>query len=371
MNTIDSYSPHPGEFIKEELDARSWNQRDLAYILGCSEQAVNMIISGKRGISSEMAKALGQAFSVPSELFSNLQTAYDLARTCEPDINIAKRARIQSKYPIREMIKRRWIEDSSSSMLETQLARFFEVPAIDKVPHLDHAAKRSQYNNVTPEQLAWLFRIKQIAKSIQTPKYSEKTLRSVEQKFRNYLSNPEEIRHVPKEMMEAGVRFIITEPLPNSKIDGVCFWLDKNSPVIGMSLRHDRIDNFWFVLRHEIEHVLQKNGMQNEIIDVDILENPETSIAEEEKIANIAAADFCVPKKEIDDFIARKNPFFSEKDVLGFSKRIERHPGIIVGQIHAKTQRYELLRKYLIKVRSIITQGAIVDGWGNIFPVNL
>ena len=70
-------------------------------------------------------------------------------------------------------------------------------------------------------------------------------------------------------MMECGVRYIIVEGLPGGKIDGVCFWLDPRSPVIGMSLRFDRIDNFWLVLRHEIEHVLCGHGKSEPIIDVE------------------------------------------------------------------------------------------------------
>jgi HTH-type transcriptional regulator / antitoxin HigA len=69
--------PHPGFYIREELEAREWTPRDLAYILGTSEQAVNMIISGKHRISPEMAKALGDAFDVNPDLFVNLQRAYD------------------------------------------------------------------------------------------------------------------------------------------------------------------------------------------------------------------------------------------------------------------------------------------------------
>jgi len=72
-------APHPGEFLKEEIDARGWSQRDLAYILGIPEQAVTMIVSGKRGISPEMAKALGQALDVSSDYFANLQQSYEMA----------------------------------------------------------------------------------------------------------------------------------------------------------------------------------------------------------------------------------------------------------------------------------------------------
>ena len=77
--------PTPGEFIKEELEAREWTQIDLAYVLGISPQNLNGILSGKRGISSEMAKALGKAFDVPAEFFSNLQATYDLSRADDPD----------------------------------------------------------------------------------------------------------------------------------------------------------------------------------------------------------------------------------------------------------------------------------------------
>ena len=71
--------PHPGEFIREELEARGWLQRDLAYILGVPEQAVNMILAGKRGISPDMAKALGDAFDVHPEFFANLQKSFEMA----------------------------------------------------------------------------------------------------------------------------------------------------------------------------------------------------------------------------------------------------------------------------------------------------
>src|SRR5271167_3718985 len=107
---------HPGYFIKEEMEERDWSQRDLAFILGCSEQAINPILNGKRGISPEMAKALGDAFDVPAEFFANLQQAYDLAQARKPDPSVAARRQMQSAYPVREMIKRGWIEQSDTAM---------------------------------------------------------------------------------------------------------------------------------------------------------------------------------------------------------------------------------------------------------------
>src|SRR5690242_12492202 len=131
--------PPPGAFIAEELEARGWTQRDLAFVLGVTTQTINPIINGKRGIGPDMAKALGQAFDVPAEFFINLQAAYDLSQAQEPDPSVARRARLQEHFPVREMIKRGWFEELESDLLEAQVARFFKVATLDDVPHIAHA----------------------------------------------------------------------------------------------------------------------------------------------------------------------------------------------------------------------------------------
>lgn len=71
------------------------------------------------------------------------------------------------------------------------------------------------------------------------------------------------------------------EALKSSKIDGVCLWLNEHSPVIGMTMRFDRMDNFWFVLRHELEHVLLGHGKVEPSLDVDLNEDV---VDEEEEV---------------------------------------------------------------------------------------
>jgi HTH-type transcriptional regulator/antitoxin HigA len=130
---IDSVPPPPNHFLKEELAARSWTQTDLAYVLGRHVSTVNIIISGKRGISPEMSKALGEALGVKAELFTNLQTAFDLSKARDPDPGISRRARLLSVLPIREMIRRGWLRDSDPETLEAQVVRFFEVDKLEDV----------------------------------------------------------------------------------------------------------------------------------------------------------------------------------------------------------------------------------------------
>jgi HTH-type transcriptional regulator/antitoxin HigA len=361
--------PHPGEFIRDELEARGWSQRDLAYILGSPEQAVNMIVSGKRGISPDMAKALGEAFDVSAEYFANLQKAFEMSNARAPDPSIARRAHLQAAYPVREMIRRGWLEDTDIGLLEMQMMRFFCANDLGEVQHLAHAASKSDYSETTPTQLAWLYRVRQLAADMVAPAYSETKLRALVADLARYTVDPEELRFIPHMLAECGIRFVVVETLPNTRIDGVCFWLDDNSPVIGMSTLKDRIDNFWFVLRHELEHVLNGDGMGGvtaAIIDSDIDAGrcEEGDQSEEERLANEAAAHFCVPRDELESFFTRKFPFISEKDVIGFARRIQRHPGIVVGQLQRKMDRYNWLARYKVKVRQHIVTASVVDGWG-------
>jgi HTH-type transcriptional regulator/antitoxin HigA len=93
------------------------------------------------------------------------------------------------------------------------------------------------------------------------------------------------------------------------------------------------------------------------------------NVSEEERIANEAASEFCVPKKMLEAFIARKAPFFSESDLLGFARTIKVHPGVVAGQLQHKTGRFDRFRDHLAKVRTIIAPNAIKDGWGDVAPV--
>lgn len=369
--------PHPGEFIREELDARDWSQRDLAYILGVPEQAVNLIVSGKRGISPEMAKAFSKAFDVSADYFANLQQAYEMARARTPDPGIERRARLQGSYPIREMIRRGWIEDTDAGLLEAQIMRFFCKNDLSDVPYLAnaHAAKKTDYSETTPTQLAWLYRVRQLANEMVVPAYSEKKLRDLVSQLPRYMIDPEEIRHVPRLLEETGVRFAVVETLPKANIDGVCFWLDSKSPVIGMTTRHDRIDNFWFVLRHEIDHVLHKDGlgkMSVEMIDVELEGKNaprDDDLPVEERRANAVASDFCVPNDLIESFYVRKFPYISERDTLAFAQRVQRHPGIVVGQLQRRMDRYDWLARHKVKIRQFLFGSGMIDGWGDVAPV--
>jgi HTH-type transcriptional regulator/antitoxin HigA len=361
--------PTPGTLVREAMELKGWTQSDLAFALGTTTAAINQILNDKRSISHNMARALEVALGQSAETFARVQAEWDLRHAEDPDPSVLARSRILSRYPLREMIRRGWIDpEHRDGSLEQQVCRFFGVQSLDDIPYLAHSGKKTDYLHIPPAQLAWLFRVRQIASEMHPGTYSANRLKEAVEAFKDMRDEPEAVRHVPRVLNEAGVRFVVVEGLPGAQIDGVCFWLTQNEPVIGLSMRFDRIDNFWFVLRHECSHVLHGHGKKRAIVDTD-LDVDNASINDEEQIANAEAADFCVPSEHIKSFYLRKNPFFSETDVLAFSKRMKIHPGLTVGQLHRITKRYDLLRKHLVKVRSNLARSMMMDGWGDAVPV--
>ena len=303
----------------------------------------------------------------------------DLAQariTVRPDPGRATRAYLYGDLPIAEMIKRGWITADGVrdvKKVETELMRFFGVNRPEDIEILPHAAKKTAVSSdPTPAQMAWLYRVKQIANEMLVAPYSPQAVTDAIETLKRLTHSPEEVRKVPRILAECGIRYVLVESLSAAKIDGVCFWINDLSPVIGMTLRHDRIDNFWFVLRHELEHVLQLHGRAAAMLDAELEgERAGTgpNVSEEERVANEAASEFCVPKKMLEAFIARKAPFFSESDLLGFARTIKVHPGVVAGQLQHKTGRFDRFRDHLAKVRTIIAPNAIKDGWGDVAPV--
>lgn len=370
---------HPGTFIQEELEARGWTQADLAYILGMLPQQLNPIITGRASISPDMAAQLGDAFDVPAEFFANLQKDYDLHRVKPVDPGVRTRAQWAVHFPIREMIRRGWIEETEPALLDLQMMRFFGKNRVEDVPFIGsgqvdaHAAKKSSaYGETTAEQLLWLNRVIQVAKTEKAPLYSESALKGHLATIRSHLMDKDDLIRIPEILRKCGVRFALVEALPGSKIDGVCVWID-GQPAIGMTTRLDRLDNFAFVLRHEISHILHGDGREVTFAPVDEIgvDFEAADIPSEELRANREAADFCVPRGQLDSFIARKGQFISERDVLSFAARLEIHPAIVIGQVQHRTNKYNWLRKYQTGIRSHLLDWQHTDGWGHRAPVSL
>jgi HTH-type transcriptional regulator / antitoxin HigA len=364
----------PGDFIREELEERSWTQEVLAEVLGTSLRLVNEIITGRRAITPATARALGEAFDTGPTVWMNLESAYRLSQVKPRDDMVARRAKLYGMAPIKEMIKRSWIEHSPNiDVLEDRVKRFFEIESLDDTPSVfPHAARKSTSNDsTTMAQCAWLIRARGLAKAVSAVPYTDRRLRDGLVQLRTLLKDKEETRHVPRVLAEAGVRLVLVEALPGSKIDGAAFWLDAKSPVIALSLRYDRVDGFWHTLIHDLMHLVHKDVAPSAepLVDVDLIGEGSAGTHHRpdfEQRADKDAVEFLVPQERLENFIARVRPLYSKKKIRAFAATAEVHPGIVVGQLqHRGEIPFSHSRDMLEKVRDVLCDAALADGWGH------
>lgn len=190
----------PGEFLREELEAREWTQQELADILDRPPRLISELIAGKRAITPETAKGLAEAFGTSAEYWLNLESQYQLSKVKSTGNQVARKSRLYTKFPVREILRRGWVRASENiDVLEQRFCEFFSMADMNAEPVLAHNAKKTDATmEATPLQLAWLFRVKAMAEQQIVPGYSRERLLSAVEKLKTLLSAPEETRHVPK-----------------------------------------------------------------------------------------------------------------------------------------------------------------------------
>lgn len=358
----------PGEYIRDELDARGWTQQDLALILDRPVNAVNQVIMGKRAVTPETAKGLASAFGTSAELWMNLENAFQLAQLKTDEGAVAKRARLFGIAPVNEMIRRNWIEPGGVDAIESQLKRFFEHDDLEAIPSLAIAARKStSYEETTIPQRAWCYRALRLARTIKAAEFDEKKLSRELPSLRSMSQEPENIRKLPILLASWGVRLVLVGHLEKTRIDGATLWIDERSPVVAMSLRFDRIDYFWHTLIHELIHARNRDRT----IDSDLVadakgEGGSEPVDELERRVNAETAATIVPQDKLESFIIRTRPLYAREKIVRFAQANGVHPGVVLGQLHHRREIHpKNLRDLLVPIRHLIVGQTMTDGWGH------
>jgi HTH-type transcriptional regulator/antitoxin HigA len=374
------YTPPPGEFVREELKQRGWSQLDLAQILGKPVTHINQIILGNRGVTPDFAVALGLAFDTDPHLWLQRESQYRLflksqeagysLHTNPENEGIKKRKRLYELAPVKEMQKRGWIAaDADSGAIESSVLRFFNIRSLDDEPQIHGGMRKSAANlAATPSQRAWAFRVRQLAIAIPSAsvgRFDESKIGECESELRKLAAYSAEIRKVPALLLAHGVRLVIVEGLSGAKMDGFATRLDDDSPVIGLSLRYDRLDSIWFTIGHEWSHIKHRDLSP---IDSDIGADREPTLEAKspmEQRADAESSSLFIPPEELDSFIRRVGPLYSKEKINQFANRIKMHPSIIIGQLkHRREIAPSAYNKSPIPIREAIIKHAITDGWG-------
>ena len=344
----------PGRILQRELDARGWTQKDLAEITKRPAQTINEIIKGTKQITPETARELSAALGTTAEFWINLETNYrlNLAKKKQKESEIERRSRLYTLAPILELSKRGWIKSTESlDELEQSVCEFLGINSPQETPQFSVNFRHSPiFEPEHSAKIAWCKRVEQVVSKQTLGEFQLDRLKVAIPDLLRYAEKEEDVAHVPQMLIDLGVHFAIVPHLNKTYLDGAAFYLG-NHPVIALTLRHNRIDCFWFSLMHELGHIVA--GHQG--VYLDNLDELETNSEEQE--ANQLARDWLVNEQALNFFVAQTKPKFSKKAVTNFAQSQNRHPGIILGRLqHEGLVPYQNLRILLNKVKPFLSK---------------
>jgi HTH-type transcriptional regulator/antitoxin HigA len=150
-------------------------------------------------------------------------------------------------------------------------------------------------------------------------------------------------RLVSELLKRRGIHFVLLSHLPKTYLDGACFLSPAGGPIVGMTLRHDRLDNFWFTLVHELAHLklhVHEDGPA-------FFDDTEHHACEDddprEAEANAFARDRLISDTVWQQDGSRLLASNDDQDVRDLAERLEISPAIIAGRIRWEMKNYAVL----------------------------
>ena len=335
--TVDIGFPDPISAIKFRMDQAGLTQRDLMPYIG-SRSKVSEVLSGKRDLTLSMARALHQNLGIPADVLLQKPGAEFDSTLEEID---------PRRYPLKEMAKRGWIpqlSDLADRAKEEILAMMEKAggPETAAVPLYRKNGHRRLNAKADPYALrAWCWRVLGLAN--ENPPQADYQSGAVTPEFMQeiaHLSVSEDgPRRAQERLAQHGIALVVERHLPRTHLDGAALRLASGRPVIGLTLRYDRIDNFWFSLMHELAHVglHMDNGEDEPFID-DLSLNVTDPL---ENQADRHAQDALIPPE-----IWESNPVRERATVLAvydLAQEVGVHPAVIAGRVRHERGNYRLL----------------------------
>lgn len=341
------YNVGPGPFIKEELAARNWRQKDLAEIIGMSLKSINQLIKNKQSITVETAQLLSKAFGQSPQFWINLDTNYRirLKQDKKRTRRVGILAEIFKYMPIKEIIQKGWIKKyKNPDDLRSKVCRFWGIQKLDFsfldeawMPNLRKSQAYNQFNEY--HAYTWFKMAQKCAEMYSSKRYSIRKLKQISDDFASYTTQTNGIKKFLRDISQTGIKFFVLSHLQKTYIDGASFY-DKRNPVIVYTKRYNRIDNFWYTIAHEIAHILLHLRKESDAF-IDDLENLNT--AEEQEADKYALQ--MIKADEIKEYF-KSFEYISEYRVNDCAEEVGVSPALVVGvlQHEGKLSRRNLNR---------------------------
>ncbi|WP_271437109.1 helix-turn-helix domain-containing protein [Lentibacter algarum] len=349
--------PTPVDAIEFRIDQLDLTRSQLAELIGFPKSRVSEVLNGKRSPSLDMMRALHEKLNIPADVLLGKAKA-KLPQPC-PDVE-------WKSFPILEMFKLGWIGDVKPKVdeIEARIQNLMSAAMVQTPQFAGIRFRGAESKEPNPYSVnAWL--MKAMGDAIECESEYDFDADNVGHCFRREIAKLSLYSDGPKrafqKLNKVGVTAVYVPFLKKTHIDGACFSLPSGKPAIAVSLRHHRLDNFWFTLLHECVHV--ERHLPEAGIILDETEGQTGAFGNDpdmENEANTLARSALIPD-DIREELSRVAGSISKAKVQTYARRADVHAAVIAGQVRHMTGRYT-------HFGGLVGQGEVAQGLGCVRP---
>jgi HTH-type transcriptional regulator / antitoxin HigA len=330
--------PTPIEAISFVMDQRGMKQADLVPYIG-SRSKVSEILRGKRTLSLSMIRSLHTHLSIPAEIL--IVDGMDFPSDGE--------GVKWNSFPVTEIVNRGWVTGLDPKTQAEEIMRELASQACADSDFteqnracLRQGARRNEKDD--PYSIdAWILGVLSQVETIETGiKFNQDILDKNFIVKVVYLSGLKDGPLRAKEFLQnKGINLVVVPHFERTHLDGAALLNKRGEPIIALSLRYDRLDNFWFTLSHELAHLALGHVHRAEdqcIIDDLDLRGPQDEIENE---ADELARESLIPSQLWNSHPARNTGKL--KDILDLASKADIHKSIVAGRIRYERNNYRIL----------------------------
>jgi len=327
--------PDPVEAILFRMEQQNLKPADLIPYIG-SRSKVSEILSRQRPLTLSMIRSLESGLGIPAKVL--LKESEDI---------------FWSRFPVKEMGKRGYFSDKLSKIsdIKTAMEKFFQ--PVGSPAQFVGMLHKSNYRTVRPMDkqalIAWSTYVVKKARKISYPvifKHGSINLSFMQKMVKLSIDSNGPILACDL-LKKNGIGLVIEPHFPQTYLDGATIMIDKKHPIIGLTIRLDRLDNFWFTLMHELAHIVLHYN-QNISFFYDDLDNPDKS--EQEQKADQLACEALIPESKWENSPAKLIP--SPIAAESLARELGIHTAIVAGRMRREEGRY-------VYLNSIINQAKV------------
>ncbi|MGF1455877.1 MAG: transcriptional regulator [Alphaproteobacteria bacterium] len=337
--------PDPIDAILFRMEQQNLTRTDLKAYIGSSAK-VSEVLARKRPLTLKMIRALNAHLGIPAEVLIGEPTA-----SLPDDLEDVS----WDRFPVVQMAKLNWIKNSrdlkdrAEEVMRKLIRQAGGPNALSVALYRKNNSVRRNARMDPYALQAWCLHVLAEARSRGLEdKYEDGT---IDEAFLREVARLSVFTNGPQLAVEFlaqhGIALVYAQHLPKTYLDGAAMRTKEGVPVVGVTVRYDRIDNFWFCLLHELAHLgWHLHDDTDYIIDdlsLDKTDHDEDWDKEDE--ADALAQGALIPEDLWAELETNRDA--SPIKIMGLAQEAAVHPAIVAGRVRKETGNYRLLSQFV------------------------